>query len=122
MAKGERKKEKEVVDAIESSHSTCPFLPLTLRENQRIVCLMSDGEHQEGQTWEAVMSAKKWNLDNLIAIMDYNHLQIEGTTDEIMPLGDLAAKYRAFGWDVRDIDGHDFTQIQDALEWADACT
>jgi transketolase len=60
-------------------------LKMDQRKN-RVVCCMSDGEHQEGQTWEAVMSANKWNLDNLIAIMDCNRLQIEGTTDEIMPL------------------------------------
>jgi transketolase len=92
-----------------------------VRCRQRVVCCMSDGEHQEGQTWEAIMSAKKWNLDNLIAIVDVNNLQIEGTTDEVMPLGDLAAKYRSFGWHVREIDGHDFIQILDALAWADAC-
>lgn len=60
-------------------------LKMDQRKN-RVVCCMSDGEHQEGQTWEAVMSANKWNLNNLIAIMDCNRLQIEGTTDEIMPL------------------------------------
>lgn len=64
------------------------------------------------------MSANKWKLDNIIAIMDCNGLQIEGTTDEIMPMGDLAQKYRDFGWEVREIDGHDFTQILDALSWA----
>lgn len=86
---------------------------------QRVVCCMSDGEHQEGQTWEAVMSAAKWNLGNLIAIMDYNGLQIEGTTDEIMPLGNIAQKYLTFGWEVIEIDGHDFTQILGALWSAD---
>lgn len=89
------------------------------KKSNRVVCCMSDGEHQEGQTWEAVMSAHKWNLDNLIAIMDCNRLQIEGTTDEIMPLGNLADKYRDFGWDVREIDGHNFSEILDALSWAD---
>jgi transketolase len=87
----------------------------------RVVCCMSDGEHQEGQTWEAVMAANKWNLGNLIAIMDCNNLQIEWTTDEIMPLGNLADKYAAFGWDVREIDGHDFREILEALSWADSC-
>lgn len=86
---------------------------------QRVVCCMSDGEHQEGQTWEAVMSAAKWNLGNLIAIMDYNGLQIEGTTDEIMPLGNIAQKYLTFGWEVIEIDGHDYTQILEALASAD---
>ena len=88
-------------------------------KKNRVVCCMSDGEHQEGQTWEAVMSAHKWNLGNLIAIMDYNGLQIEWKTDEIMPLGNLVDKYLAFGWEVREIDGHDFTQILAALQWAD---
>lgn len=88
-------------------------------KKNRVICCMSDGEHQEWQTWEAVMSAAKWNLGNLIAIMDYNGLQIEGTTDEIMPLGNLAEKYRAFGWEVIEIDGHDFTQILGALSSAD---
>lgn len=88
-------------------------------KKNRVVCCMSDGEHQEGQTWEAVMSATKWNLGNLIAIMDCNRLQIEGTTDEIMPLGDLAQKYTSFGWEVREIDGHNFSEILEALSWAD---
>ncbi len=88
-------------------------------KKNRVVCCMSDGEHQEGQTWEAVMSAIKWNLGNLIAIMDCNRLQIEGTTDEIMPLGNLAEKYSSFGWSVREIDGHNFTEILEALQWAD---
>ena len=54
--------------------------------------------------------------------MDCNRLQIEGTTDEIMPLGDLAQKYTSFGWDVREINGHDFIEIMDTLAWADVCT
>ncbi len=89
------------------------------KKNNRVVCCMSDGEHQEGQTWEAVMSAAKFQLWNLIAIMDCNGLQIEGKTDEIMPLGNLAKKYQEFGWAVREIDGHDFVQILEALKWAD---
>ena len=55
-------------------------------KNNRVVCCMSDGEHQEGQTWEAIMSANKFQLSNLIAIIDYNGVQIEGITDEVMPL------------------------------------
>jgi transketolase len=72
---------------------------------------MSDGEHQEGQTWEAIMSASKFKLNHLTALIDCNGLQIEGTTDEVMPLGDLVQKYSDFGWEVQEIDGHDFTQI-----------
>jgi transketolase len=103
--------------------SQAVWIALTLKmdgKKNRVVCCMSDGEHQEWQTWEAVMSAHKWNLSNLIAIMDYNNLQIEGTTDEIMPLGNLAEKYRAFGWEVKEIDGHNFTEILEALDSADA--
>jgi transketolase len=103
--------------------SQAVWIALTLKmdgKKNRVVCCMSDGEHQEWQTWEAVMSAHKWNLSNLIAIMDYNNLQIEWTTDEIMPLGNLAEKYRAFGWEVKEIDGHNFTEILEALDSADA--
>lgn len=82
---------------------------------------MSDGEHQEGQTWEAIMSASKFKLNHLTALIDCNGLQIEGTTDEVMPLGDLAQKYSDFGWEVQKIDGHDFTQILWALQWAETC-
>ena len=81
-----------------------------------VVCLTSDGEHQEGQTWEAAMFAKKYKLGNLINIVDYNGLQIDGTTDQIMPLGNLAAKYIQFGWTVVSVDGHNFSQIVKALK------
>jgi transketolase len=86
------------------------------KKDNRVYCFVSDGEQQEGQNWEAAMSASKWKLDNLIAIMDNNGVQIEGTTDEIMPLGDIAGKYRAFGWEVIEIDGHDYDQIEKAFE------
>lgn len=86
----------------------------------RVYCFVSDGEQQEGQIWEAAMSASKFKLDNLIAIMDKNGIQIEGTTDEIMPLGDLKAKYEAFGWHVIEIDGHNVPMIFEAFEKAHA--
>ncbi|MBM3209454.1 transketolase [Candidatus Shapirobacteria bacterium] len=73
----------------------------------QVFCLLSDGDQDEGQTWEAVMLAAKYKLDNLIAIIDKNGIQIDGTTDQIMPLGDLAAKYRSFGWEAVEVDGHD---------------
>jgi len=79
------------------------------------ICLTSDGEHQEGQTWEAAMFANKYHLGNLINIVDRNHYQIDGSTEDIMPLEDLAAKYIKFGWTVSAIDGHDFSQITKAL-------
>jgi transketolase len=79
------------------------------------ICLTSDGEHQEGQTWEAVMFASKYKLGNLINIVDYNQYQIDGSTHDIMPLGNLAAKYLQFGWTVTTVDGHSFPQITKAL-------
>ncbi len=82
------------------------------------ICLTSDGEHQEGQIWEAVMFAKKYKLGNLINIIDYNGLQIDGTTQDIMPLNNLAAKYIQFGWTVTTVDGHNFFQLIKALKQA----
>ncbi|HEX8923745.1 MAG TPA: transketolase [Patescibacteria group bacterium] len=79
------------------------------------VCLTSDGEHDEGQVWEAVAFANKYHLGNLINIVDFNGLQIDGRTADIMPLGDLAAKYRRFGWTVTTVDGHNFYDIYRAL-------
>ncbi|MFA6250139.1 MAG: transketolase [Candidatus Shapirobacteria bacterium] len=82
------------------------------------LCLTTDGEHQEGQVWEAAMFASKYRLGNLINIVDYNHYQIDGSTDDIMPLGRLAAKYVQFGWTVTTVDGHNFNQINKALRQA----
>ncbi|MCX8197273.1 MAG: transketolase [Candidatus Micrarchaeota archaeon] len=81
----------------------------------RVYCITSDGEHQEGATWEAVMFAAKYGLDNLVAICDRNYIQIDGNTEQVMPLGDLAEKYRAFGWNAISINGHDYQQIISAL-------
>lgn len=83
---------------------------------QPVVCLTSDGEHQEGQVWEAAMFASKYKLGNLINIVDHNKYQIDGSIQDIMPLDDLAAKYIRFGWTVTIVDGHDFHQICRALE------
>lgn len=88
------------------------------KKGYRVYCMTSDGEHQEGSTWEAVMLASKYRLDNLVAICDRNFIQIDGNTEEIMPLGDLAGKYRAFGWHAIDVDGHDYPAIMAALEEA----
>ena len=79
---------------------------------------MSDGEHDEGNTWEAVLFAAKYKLDNLIAILDRNYIQIDGNTEDIMPLDSLEAKYKAFNWNVITIDGNDMTQILKTLEKA----
>jgi len=86
----------------------------------RTYVLLGDGEIQEGIVWEAAMSAAKFGLDNLTAILDYNKVQLDGTTDEIMPLGDVRAKWESFGWHVIEIDGHKVEEIADALDRAKA--
>lgn len=90
--------------------------------NKYFYCLMSDGELQEGNTWEAIMLAGKERLYNLIAIIDRNNIQIEGTTEDIMPLEPLDEKFQSFGWHVIEIDGHNFEQIVNAVEEAKAIT
>jgi len=81
----------------------------------RVVALLSDGECDEGSTWEPVMFASHHQLDNLVAIVDYNKIQSLGTVKEVMDLEPFADKWRAFGWGVREIDGHDVTEIQSTL-------
>ena len=90
------------------------------KSSWRVYCAMSDGEHQEGSTWEAVMLAAKYKLDNLVAVCDRNYIQIDGNTEEIMPLGDMAEKYRAFGWHAISVDGHDYAAVMAALDEAKA--
>jgi len=89
-------------------------------QKHRIYCLTSDGEHNEGQTWEAVLYAGKYQLNNLTQIMDRNNIQIDGFTENIMPLEPLREKYEAFGWHVIDIDGHNYEEIIDACHQAEA--
>ena len=81
----------------------------------RVFCIIGDGESDEGQIWEAGMAAAKYKLGNLIGIVDYNKLQIDGPVEAVMPLEPLRDKWAAFGWDVKEIDGHDVEQIHDAL-------
>ena len=85
---------------------------------KRIYCAMSDGELQEGNSWEAVMLAGKYKLSNLVAIVDYNNIQIEGYIEDVMPLAPLAEKWKSFNWNVIEIDGHDFRAIDTAFEQA----
>lgn len=80
-----------------------------------VYVMMGDGEQAEGSIWEAAMAASNFNLENLTAIIDRNHLQISGNTEDVMRLEPLADKWRAFGFHVIEIDGHDFTQIHNAL-------
>ncbi|MBI2017983.1 transketolase [Candidatus Daviesbacteria bacterium] len=83
-----------------------------------VYCLTSDGEHDAGNTWEAVMFAGKNKLNNLTVIIDRNNIQIDGFTENIMPLEPLKQKYEAFGWHVLEIDGHNFEEIIDSCNKA----
>jgi len=87
---------------------------------QRVYCLMSDGEQQEGNTWEAAMFAGKYKLHNLTAVMDRNNIQIDGNTEDVMPLEPLADKYRAFNWHVIEVNGNDIPAFIGAVEEAKA--
>ena len=86
--------------------------------SRRIYCAMSDGELQEGNSWEAIMLAAKYKLHNLLAIVDYNNIQIEGYVENVMPLAPLVEKWKSFNWNVIEIDGHDFRAIDAAFEQA----
>ena len=86
--------------------------------NYHIWCLTSDGEHQEGMTWEAAMLASKYRLTNLTVIVDRNNIQIEGNTEDVMPLEPLREKYESFGWHVIDMNAHDMEEIVSTLEEA----
>ncbi len=100
-------------------------MALALRENPerpRIYALLGDGEVQEGQIWEAAMSAAHYRSANLCAIVDRNGLQIDGPVQQVMDVGDLVAKFSAFGWNALQIDGHDMAAILGALDAARACT
>ncbi|MGH3055194.1 MAG: 1-deoxy-D-xylulose-5-phosphate synthase N-terminal domain-containing protein, partial [Gaiellaceae bacterium] len=86
------------------------------RSGSRTVVLLGDGELQEGTVWEAALSAPRFGLENLIAIVDYNRFQAAGNVDDVMPVEPLADKWRAFRWNVTEIDGHDMAAIVDTLE------
>ncbi|MEI7850112.1 MAG: transketolase [Chloroflexota bacterium] len=83
-----------------------------------VYCLMGDGELQEGQNWEAMMFAAGHKVDNLIAVVDWNGIQIDGPTDKVMPMGDLQAKFESFGWNVQLMYGNDMTEVVDTLKKA----
>lgn len=82
----------------------------------RVYALLGDGEIQEGIIWEAAMSASHYKLDNMVAILDFNGLQIDGKNEDVMNVNPVADKFKAFGWNVIEIDGHDFDQIFAALD------
>ena len=84
------------------------------KRDSRIYCFVSDGELQEGQPWEAATAAAHHRVDNLCTMIDWNGCQIDGRVADVMSVGDLAEKFRAFGWNVHEIDGHDYSQIMNA--------
>lgn len=101
-------------------------LALALRldgnSSSTVYCLMGDGELQEGMVWEAAMAAAHYRLGNLVAIVDLNGLQIDGPTCDVMDVGDVGAKFEAFGWTVLRCDGHSLQGLLDAFEEAKAVT
>lgn len=93
-------------------------LGLKLRGNSTdsVFALLGDGECQEGQVWEAMMFGAKYKLDNVIAIIDRNNLQIDGNVGDVMDLGDLKAKVASFGWDVVEVNGHNFDELLEVFD------
>ena len=87
-----------------------------------VYTLHGDGELQEGQIWEAAMYAAGNKVDNIISTIDYNHKQIDGDIDDVLPLGDLKLKWQAFGWDVLEMDGHNHQEILNTMAKAKAMT
>lgn len=88
------------------------------QRDYRVYVLLGDGECEEGQVWEAAMAAAHYKADNLTAVLDYNGLQIDGPIEEVMSPLPFPDKWRAFGWAVRQVDGHDIPELIDALNWA----
>jgi transketolase len=86
------------------------------KKDYHVWVIIGDGESQEGSIWEAAMAASKWKLDNLTAMLDYNHLQNDDSVEKVMPIDPPIAKWKAFGWHVIEIDGHNMKDIVDALE------
>ncbi len=92
------------------------------QDDNLVYVLTGDGELDEGQIWEAAMFAAGKKVDNLIVTVDYNHKQIDGDIDDVMPLGDLKLKWQAFGWEVLEMNGHDFNDLKETLVKAKALT
>lgn len=90
------------------------------KKKYHVYCLTSDGEHQEGNTWEAIMAAAKYQLDNLTVVIDRNNIQIDGYTENVMPLDYLTAKYESFNWHVQEVDGHNIRAFNAAINQARA--
>ena len=88
------------------------------RKKNNVYVILGDGEIQEGQIWEAAMTAAHYKLNNVIAFLDYNKMQIDGVNDDVMTVKPVDKKFKAFGWNVQVIDGHNFDEIIDAIEKA----
>ncbi|MEZ4604777.1 MAG: transketolase [Desulfobacterales bacterium] len=88
------------------------------KESWKTYCLLGDGECNEGSVWEAAMAAGQFNVTNLITIVDRNHLMIDGTTEEVMGLEPFSDKWEAFGFIVKEVDGHSFKELADAIDFA----
>jgi len=95
-------------------------LKLDSKKGSRIYCITGDGELDEGNIWEAALFGGKYRLSNLTVIVDRNNIQIDGPTEKVMPLGDVAEKFRAFGWRTVEIDGHNIQAVIDACNLAKA--
>lgn len=85
-------------------------------KNGKVYCVLGDGEIEEGQIWEACMTANKYKLNNLVAFLDYNGLQIDGNIKDVKSVDNLVEKFEAFGWNVQEIDGHNIQQIISAID------
>ncbi len=96
------------------------YVGLMDKKKWHVFCITSDGEHEAGNTWEGIMFAGKNKLRNLTVIMDRNNIQIDGYTEDIMPIEPIKAKYEAFGWHVIEVDGHNIQHVIDACEEARA--
>ena len=95
------------------------FAAKKMNKNYRTYCLMGDGEIQEGQIWEAAMTAAHLKLDNLCAVVDWNGVQLDGTTREVMNVDPVPDKFRAFNWNVIEVNGHDLQSLLDAFDLAE---
>lgn len=88
------------------------------KKNNKIYAILGDGEMEEGNIWESIMAANKYHLNNLIAILDRNRIQLDGFTEDIMPLGDIGEKVKSFGWDIININGNNINEVINAIETA----
>jgi transketolase len=121
FAAGSALAEKMKTPRLQSSEGIKKFMPRYIgRYNPlyRVFCILGDGECNEGEVWEAAMFAAKFKLDNLIAIVDYNKYSLDGPITDIMPIEPFMDKWKAFGWWVTEIDGHNLRQIVDTLDLA----